>query len=60
MRSKNLIDELEAEDKLMARGYTKANCVKCDARGISAHDKYPYTCPYCQGYGWSWVPPQPK
>jgi hypothetical protein len=64
MKSKELADELDAEDRLKARGYYKKDCNHCKGTGFlpgfesnSSYHVAPYPCFACDGKGWRWEAP---
>lgn len=57
-RTEELVAELEAEDRLRARGYRKLRCRKCGGTGQWwGRDELLGSCVICGGYGWTWEPP---
>lgn len=58
-----IITELEAAEKLLARGYTTAACHACHhcaGVGYFTLDDMHGMCPTCAGAGWVWVEPPPS
>lgn len=59
--SKELADELDAQDRLMARGYAKVKCESCEGKGYCTHAQNqwinPWICIECGGKGWTWKSP---
>lgn len=55
---KELADELDAQDRLIARGYIKMQCDKCDGFGyvLPAFTE----CSSCEGRGYFWQAPITK
>lgn len=49
MSTKELADELDAADRLRARGYVWVNCKHC-------HGNTLISCPACQSKGGRWMP----
>lgn len=54
---KELADELDARDRLIARGYERVKCPKCDGLGLRFGD---VQCWQCEGKGYYWMPPLMK
>ena len=56
-----IITELEAAEKLLARGYTRKDCPACDGRGhLTLEEGVTFRsviCVNCEGAGWVWVEP---
>lgn len=49
--AKELLDEIEAIERLRAKGYTRVKCSVCDGRGfVQGHIGF---CPFCEGTGYS-------
>lgn len=59
--AKEIADNLDAEERLTKRGYTKKECNKCNGLGFikTQNNKLPfsYPCYACCGSGFSWMPP---
>lgn len=55
---KELADKLDAQDRLIARGYVRVTCKACDGLGISRRDGLP--CYQCDGRGFYWRAPISK
>lgn len=59
---KELADELDARDRLFARGYKQEQCPDCKGEGWiqpeRRHNVDP--CYSCGGRGWCWVAPPEK
>lgn len=55
---KELADELDAQDRLIARGLAKKACPMCDGTGVLVMTElsvpYHITCTRCDGKGHSW------
>lgn len=62
MTSKELIDELESEEKLIARGYRKEKCPHCKGLGFfyTKIDFSMFGCSCCDGQGFLWIAPVTK
>lgn len=62
--SKELADELDAQDRLIARGYTKVPCPTCKGRGILDYKggwgAMCEICHNCNGGGRIWKAPITK
>jgi len=62
MSDKELADQLDARDRLFARGYRQVPCQKCGERGFTEHSTggvpWSYPCVYCHGHGYNWVAPE--
>jgi DnaJ-class molecular chaperone len=54
---KELADELDAQDRLLARGYERETCEKCGGRGLEGFD---VACSRCEGRGYYWRAPITK
>jgi len=59
--AKELSDELDAEDRLYARGYSKIICDHCKGSGFPKGYPTAWTlgfCPDCGGAGYIWKAPK--
>ena len=54
---KELADELDARDRLRARGYERVPCEKCNSLGLEGFD---IVCSRCEGKGYFWQAPITK
>lgn len=60
-----IVANLEAEEKLVARGWVRKNCETCNGTGVMKKT-YPdgkfleTSCPKCQGVAYHWEPPIAK
>lgn len=54
---KELADELDAQDRLVSRGYKRETCDRCEGIGQAYPD---ICCPRCEGRGYNWLPPLMK
>lgn len=58
---KELADQLDAEDRLLNRGYKKRRCSACDGVGIIIEaGRVSPTCGSCDGRGVYWESPLTK
>lgn len=57
--AKEIADELDAEDKLISRGWTQEKCVACDGTGHSTRNP-DWFCLECGGKGTIWTAPTAK
>jgi DnaJ-class molecular chaperone len=57
--AKEIADNLDAEDRLRKRGYTKERCRSCDGRGFYPPDQMVVwsECMSCRGKGYRWQGP---
>lgn len=59
-----LIERLEAEEKLLTRGWRKKECDECKGSGIAQDDSYKFhymwPCSFCDGVGFNWISPITK
>lgn len=53
-----LVEILEAEEKLLVRGFTKEQCKECKGTGIDKTGSF--ACDDCDGLGFHWKAPIPK
>lgn len=53
---KELADELDAKDRLIARGYKRQTCAKCNGFGQFGSIQ----CWRCEGKGYTWEAPLMK
>lgn len=53
---KELADELDAQDRLIARGYKRETCPKCNGYGALGSVQ----CWQCEGRGYYWQAPITK
>ncbi len=61
MTDKELADQLDAEDRLLKRGYRKISCIYCNGRGGGQTKHDPYSrCFECEGKGYRWSAPITK
>jgi len=63
MTSKELLEEIEAEEELLHRGFTKEECPVCKGGKIKCFDGWHYTtaeCACCSGRGFVWQGPITK
>ena len=56
LSDKELADKLDAQDRLIARGYTKVTCEKCKGLGQFGSIE----CWRCEGRGYIWQAPITK
>lgn len=56
---KEIADDLDAKDRLIARGYERVPCEKCHGLGYSL-DFSGRECLACQGVGFHWQAPMMK
>jgi DnaJ-class molecular chaperone len=54
---KELADELDARDRLRARGYEQVKCPACQGLGMEGFD---IACFRCEGKGYYWQAPITK
>lgn len=57
---KDLADQLDAEERLLSRGYTKARCKSCFGTGLRPKGRYVTECWPCEGRGFYWRVPITK
>ena len=65
-----ILTELEAAEKLIARGYMRRDCERCAGLGHLRVEEHPIyadmpvirqcICSICEGAGWVWVEPSPS
>lgn len=60
MTSKELAEEIKAEEYLESKGYKKFPCENCKGVGsttITSDESgiRSWTCMYCDGRGWKWI-----
>lgn len=57
---KELADELDARDRLIARGYKLVKCDVCAGYGHLGSNMFTPICPTCNGRGQRWEAPITK
>lgn len=55
---KELADRLDAQDRLIARGYVRETCKSCN--GIGSNPRTDAPCYSCEGRGFRWQAPIEK
>lgn len=60
MNAKELADKLDAEDRLIKRGYKKESCINCNGAGYIIFEDLgtsPQPCYTCKTEGFIWQSP---